>query len=136
MLRRLLDKLPTGLFTAIVLSVILWLTLAPHPTGDVEIPLFPGADKIVHALMFMGLTMAAILDLRKLRKWHYVPVTAACIVSVISTLTGVAIELAQDAMDAGRSLEGLDIVADFIGSAIGAVLWYCPVFRAILTNGE
>lgn len=48
-----------------VLAVILWLTLAPQPLPDAGGSWldFPGADKVVHALMFGALALVLAVDL-------------------------------------------------------------------------
>lgn len=51
--------------SAIVVAVILYATLASNPTGDVELMLFPYADKLIHAIMFGGLTGALAFDFRR-----------------------------------------------------------------------
>ena len=122
-LRRLLNHLPTGMLSGIVLAAILWLTLAPHPTGDVEIPLFPGADKIVHALMFFGLTAAFLVDIMRFRRWHEISLLVIGGSALASALIGIAVELAQNAMGLGRSMELMDIIADCAGAFIAAAIW-------------
>lgn len=55
-------RLPPWLLTTLTVLAILWLTLAPHPLPDNDIPTFEGIDKVVHACMFGGLYFMICLD--------------------------------------------------------------------------
>lgn len=112
--------------TLITLAAILWLTLAPDPLPDeMDIPLFPGADKVVHGLMMAGLTWAACLDLmrknRRLPHWRRLRFVTVMVIVVLVCLFGGGIELVQKAMDMGRGADWLDFAADASG-AVGAGL--------------
>lgn len=45
-----MGRLPHFVPSLIILAVILCLTLLPVPDKVVDVPLFPGADKVVHFL--------------------------------------------------------------------------------------
>lgn len=122
-LRQRLSKLPAGIFSVLTIGLILWLTLAPKPLGDEPLPLFPGADKIAHALMFGFLTAMFMLDWERKSNWKTVPITLIIIFSTISAIFGVVIEFIQDAMQIGRGLEFGDMVADTAGSYLIALFW-------------
>ena len=111
------------MLTGITLAAILWFTLAPHPTGDLDIPLFPGADKVVHAIMFGSLTLVALLETMKHRNWVIIPLGAIAAVAFISAGLGIGIEFLQKAMGLGRQMEILDILADTAGSFGAAGIW-------------
>ena len=116
--RNIIGKVPTGVLTGVTLVIILWLTLAPHPTGDLELPLFPGADKVVHAIMFGFLTFTALLETMKYKGWAVLSLVTVGSIAIICALAGIGIEILQRAMGLGRSFEILDILAD-TGGAIG-----------------
>ena len=121
MLRNLIRKIPTGVCTIATTALILWLTLAPHPTGDVSLPLFEGADKVVHALMFGFLTWMFHIDLHKMTGGK----TGACGVwmcVLAALLIGVIIEWLQHIMALGRSMEVADIIADGAGAVCAAIV--------------
>lgn len=122
-LRKIMGKVPAGLLTGITLAVILWLTLAPHPTGDMEIPLFPGADKVVHAIMFGFLTLVALLETMKRRGWSPLPLPLIGAISFASAIIGIVIEIVQRAMGLGREFEVLDIMADAAGAVVAGAVW-------------
>ena len=108
-------KVPAWCVTTIVLGAILWLTLARAPIPETEIPAIPGADKVVHAIMFGGLTLVMCWDWsvsrrQILKRWQ----VSLC--AVASIIVGGAIEIAQGAMGYGRSADIMDFAADTIGA--------------------
>ncbi|MDE7181304.1 MAG: VanZ family protein [Muribaculaceae bacterium] len=122
----------------VVLIVILWLTLAPHPIGDTQIELFPGADKLVHAIMMGGLASALLFDWRRNGgRMPYRAFTArtVCMVIVAVTLFSVADEIAQQSMQLGRSGDVFDVIADFVGILLG-VLLSRPVISRIFRDSR
>lgn len=116
--RKFLGKLPTGLLSGLTVIAILWLTLAPKPLGDEPPPLFPGADKIAHAIMFGELTWMILLDWQRKHAWEKVKMSTILIVAFSSSLFGILIEFLQAAMQLGRGFEYADMAADLIGSFI------------------
>ena len=140
---RVLLWLPAWSFTTIVTAAILWLTLAPDPLPDNDLPLFPGFDKVAHACMFGGLYFAAAFDLvsrgcrRKgiTQKFAPLPVKAAYITALSVTAFGGAVELIQGAMAMGRGCDMADFCADAAGVAI-AMLLTPPVLRAMSAGGK
>lgn len=117
-----LRHIPAWTISALWLGLILWLTLAPSPVGDVDVPLFPGIDKVVHGVLFGVLTLAICYDTAKWRGGikrlrAFTPWVAAA----ISGLTGIVIEILQLAMSLGRSFEDADIAADFGGAFLAAI---------------
>ena len=121
--RKLMGKVPTGLLSGLTLALILWLTLAPHPTGELELPLFPGADKIVHALMFGFLTLMVLLETMKHKGWAQLSLVSIGLIAFAVALLGIGIEFAQRAMGMGRSLEILDMLADSAGAMLAGGVW-------------
>lgn len=115
--------LPAGTFTFITLLAIFWLTLAPKPLGDEPPELFPGADKVVHAIMFGGLSWMMLLDWQLKHNWQRVKWMFALVAASVSSLIGILIEIAQDAMGMGRGFDYADIIADVTGAFSFSVLW-------------
>lgn len=114
-------NIPPFLPTALVVCAILWLTLAPHPLPDSDIPLFPGIDKVVHALMFGGLAAVGCFDLWRCQGAR-LSVYSMILVAGVSALFGGVIEWLQMAMEMGRSAELADFAADVAGAAVCAPL--------------
>ena len=122
-LHSIVRRIPNRLPTVLAVGLLLWLTLASKPLGDNDMPLFQGADKLAHALMFGGTTAVLLFDIQRERGWHalrwILPVTAGTVFSLV----GVAIEFAQEVMGNGRSFERADIAADTVGAYTMAILW-------------
>ena len=133
--KRTLQRWPPWILTIVVSLAILYLTLVPQPLPDDTPKLFPGADKVVHALMFGGLTFVILLD--RQRRGNYQPNRVdngntfwqplskkfVWTVAAVSALAGIIIECLQWAMGLGRGFEVADILADTIGSFVFAALW-------------
>lgn len=121
--KRFIKRLPPWLISALCLAMILWLTLAPAPIGEKQLPLFPGADKIVHGVMFGVFAASLCLDTTKwrggVRKVHSL---SFVICGFGASLTGIIIEFLQREMSLGRSFELGDIAADCIGSFIAVAV--------------
>lgn len=118
---KILDRIPRFLTSAVVTAGVLYLTLAPRPFGSVRIPLFEGADKVVHFMMFFAMAFAYHFDFRRGKK----PVDEARLMGWIfvslSALGGL-IELAQWKMRMGRSGDWYDLLADIAGAVYGIIL--------------
>lgn len=133
--KRTLQRWPPWILTIIVSLAILYLTLVPQPLPDDTPKLFPGADKVVHALMFGGLTFVILLDRHRRgnyrlngadsRNTFWQPLSKKFVwtVAAVSALAGIIIECLQWAMGLGRGFEVGDILADTIGSFVFAALW-------------
>lgn len=114
---RIINLMPRLVCSSLTVALILWLTLAPRPVGEMDVPLFPGADKLVHAVMFGFLAWMLYIDLGKTRR--SVPsATDTFLCAAASAIFGATTELLQNIMEAGRSMEGADWVADTLGAAI------------------
>ena len=122
-LQKVTHRLPIWIPSFIILAAVLWLTLAPHPVGDIEVPLFPGADKAVHAIMFMVLCFAVLFDTMRYRRWTSLPLPLISAVVFGGGILGVIIEFLQRAMHGGRSFEPADMLADFTGAVFVGVIW-------------
>lgn len=109
--------------SAICFIAILWLTLSPDPTGGLPVPIFPGADKIIHGIMFGGQTLCICVDLRR-RDFNRI-VSPAWIAAAIvfSSIFGIIIEYAQSAMELGRGFEVADMISDAAGTFLFAIAW-------------
>ena len=121
MIIKLIDFMPRLVCSLLTVALILWLTLAPHPVGEMDVPLFPGADKLVHAIMFGFLAWVLYIDLGKVR--NRAPSRLATLLCALAAgAFGAATEWMQGAMHAGRSMEGADLVADLSGAALACLL--------------
>lgn len=115
--------------------LVLWLTLAPDPTPDVQLPSFlgPYGDKIVHAIMMGGITGALIFDYKRRRPGAPRRLTLSFVVWLAVAMLAFSFvdEWAQGAMGLGRSTDIMDFVADAVGIAV-ALLVAPQVVNALL----
>lgn len=128
MIEQSMKRIWPGVLTAVVGGAILWLTLAPQPLPEADIPVFEGADKVVHGLMFGGLVFAMVFDREvwlmrhrlspDFRKERYF----IALFFLLAVLAGGGIELLQEAMGAGRSCDGADFLADAAGAFLSALV--------------
>ena len=119
----MLEALPSWILTIVVTLAILYLTLWPDPLPDDTPQLFPGADKVVHALMFGGLTLVLLIDRQRGMHWRPLRKGFVWSVALVSAVFGAVIECLQWAMGLGRGFEIADIIADTVGSLLFALLW-------------
>lgn len=122
-IKTILTRFPMWIFTILTVLLILWLTLAPNPLGDDSPVLFPGADKIVHGIMFGFLLAMILLDRQRKTDWQILRPAFITAAAAAAGAFGIGIEFIQKAMDMGRGFEIADMTADCTGVAICAVSW-------------
>lgn len=126
--RKILHWIPS----ACTLAAILWLTLASRPLPDMDIPMFEGIDKVVHAIMMGGLTGALMFDYRRNGRWclrnsnagHQHVLTPGVIAVICFSVAAfsAADEWAQGALTIARSADIYDFFADLVGIAVAAMI--------------
>ena len=101
----------------IYLGGIAFLSLLP-PNDLPDIPLFHGADKIIHACMYLGLSWLACWSMHAeiKHKWYY-------LIILFSIGWGVMMEIFQFLMHLGRSFEFNDMIGNSIGTLIGVLIY-------------
>jgi VanZ family protein len=111
------------MLSLIYLCFIAILSLLPSNDFP-ELPLFTGADKIVHISMYLGLAILACwaTHAEVKHKWY-----SLVILFVISW--GVIMEIFQFYMHLGRSFDIHDILANSVGT-LGGVAIYSLLGRA------
>lgn len=122
----ILYKIPQWVLTVSMVALVSFLTLDSEPLCGVHIALFPGADKVVHGLMFFAIAFSLHFDISRKGKRKFF-ITLVNIIAV--SLFGGLIEIFQDAMGVGRSADFYDFIADTIGAAFGvaAAIWYLSI---------
>lgn len=130
-MNRLLDLLRQFWPTLIVLTVILYGTLSSDPIGADSLPLFPHADKLIHAIMMGGLFSAIIFDIQRADRSRRVTIHTMLIVAIVIMIFGGLVEVLQMTMNSGRSAELLDLLADWLGVWI-AYFTAPPAIRKVL----
>jgi len=115
-IEKTVGSLPAYANVGIVTALILYLTLFPDPLPDETPPLFDGADKIVHAIMFWAMSTAWMFD--RYRRHHAFSGRAMAIITAATIALGGGVEIAQQLMDMGRGAELADFVADCVGVTV------------------
>ena len=119
-----ITRLPAGTLTILTILAILWLTLAPDPLPSTGMKLFPGADKVVHAVMFGALPAAWFIDRR--RHGHTPTTGQVWLAAALSALAGGLIEILQALLPTGRTADWRDFLADCAGAIVAAAV--CSLF--------
>jgi VanZ family protein len=115
-------KITRYLPTAITTAIILYLTLFPDPVPTGGIPIIPGIDKFVHAIMFGGFVSAILFDYyRANTPYRRLTKKKLAIFTLSGCMFGGIIEIIQQLMDIGRSGDWLDFIADCTGCIIAAM---------------
>jgi VanZ family protein len=117
---------------ALCAATTLWFSFGAPPPGA---SLFPGADKVGHAIAYFATTLSFLLaavwrprggQRRFSRSGWLFPVAAV--------LAGVAIEIIQG-LDPPRSAEVGDVVAEIIGAGIATALFALVRWRFMRHRG-
>ena len=77
---KFLYKIPRNLLSIVVTAAVLYLTLSPNIGAGSGLFSFPGADKVVHGIMFFALTAVYLFDYRKMK--HLRPISGAVTVMI------------------------------------------------------
>mgnify|MGYP001566739113 CR=1 FL=1 len=110
-----------------ILLVILYIcciaAISLLPPKDLpQIPLFPGADKIIHFLMYLVFSLLFCWALR-IEKNYY-----RLLFIILATIGwGLFMEIIQLTMRAGRSFSWYDIFANSVGVFVGILIYVVAV---------
>jgi len=101
----------------VYLSGIAFLSLLP-PDDFPDLPLFPGADKIIHTCLYLGLAWLVCWSMHAEHKriWYF-------LIILFTVSWGFIMELSQYMMHMGRSFDVLDILGNSIGAFIGVLIY-------------
>lgn len=121
LINRIYGIVPAGVPGALVITAVLYLTLAPNPLGDDSPTLFDGADKVVHAIMFGAMSFTLALD--RFMGGGKMSHASQGVIMLVTIATGIGIEWLQDSMACGRDGDVADCVADIAGAIAGMWLF-------------
>ncbi len=109
-----------GLLVPLYCAALFWLSSQPLTLPPT--PLFPGADKVVHMILYAGLAVLVFLTLHHSGRNHS-PAVQYGIPIIFCLLYGISDEIHQLFVPT-RSFDLLDILADTLGAALaqGALL--------------
>ena len=103
----------------LIIAVILYLSFA-SPSTFKGVPSFEFEDKLVHLLMYGGLTGFLILDFRQYSRYFQTTgITYILICLALPVILGGAVEIIQPAFFAPRTAEWMDWVSDITGVLSG-----------------
>lgn len=131
-MKKFLKAIPTGIPSLLALALLSYLSLAPDPFDVNEIPMFAGADKLVHIIMYCGTTLAFLFDYTKHRLPHHTKLNIELALTATAMVIGIVMEILQLVMRMGRSFDFHDMAANCIGAALAmaaAHYWLIPAFR-------
>ncbi|MGN0212187.1 MAG: VanZ family protein [Muribaculaceae bacterium] len=131
-MRRFLRNLPVGVASGIVTLLVIYFSLSAHPIGADQLIIFEGADKILHFIMYFGLSAVYYLDYAKFRLPHHTRLNAEAGVTTAAIVLGGLMEIAQG-FTGKRQMDFLDFLANTAG-AIAAFLfikyYFMNIFRS------
>ena len=103
----------------LIISIILYLSFAPPSTFN-GVPTFEFEDKLVHILMYAGLTGILIFDFRRYAKTKTMSIIAFILICLLfPVFLGGAVEILQPMYFAPRTAEWSDWFSDITGMLIG-----------------
>mgnify|MGYP001634799328 CR=1 FL=1 len=106
---------PTGL----VVATILYATWLPAPIGDETLPSIPNIDKWIHAAFGFGLVCALAFD--NFRAGVRLSLTRLLVLTLCAMAAMAVDEVVQGLLPIGRPSDAMDLLADWAGTAIGAL---------------
>lgn len=106
-----------------VLMCILYLSFAP-PSAFKKIPTFDNEDKIIHFLMYAGLTAVLIYDFRNHKKGNNLRSSFVLACLLFPSILGGLIEILQPTIFPPRTGSYGDFFADVIGVFAGWIFMY------------
>lgn len=117
-MKKIIQRIPYHL--KLVISVIytgIVLLLSLLPSKDLpKVPLFPGADKLIHIAMYfiLSLLYTWTFQSRKLSPWKLYG---------FMVFWGLLMEILQVSMKAGRHFSVFDLLANITGIILGIILY-------------
>ena len=115
----------------LVVLVIIYATWVPKPMPYEDLPKIQHIDKLIHAVMFGGLTGALLFDYhrndprRHQLTWRIIVAVACCVAAF-----GIVDEMVQGLLNIGRPSDPWDILAN-CGGILIAVFTAPPLITAI-----
>ncbi len=102
---------------ALLLWIIIVTTLSLAPIDGPDIESLIDYDKIVHVIFYLVMTFLFLCSLGS-QQWKHI-----LIAIIICSLYGVLMEYLQRTTGQGRHFDYYDIIANIIGSLIGAIIY-------------
>ena len=120
---KLIRKISRASYKILAVSYTIWLTaISLTPLDGLDLPSFSYADKIVHFLLYLFLTLFWLLACPKL--WQKL-----FLFFVLIILWGIGIEFIQEYFIPTRSGDVLDALANTLGGLSGLLFFYLYGFK-------
>jgi VanZ family protein len=117
-MKKIFNHIPFGFkITTTALYVLVVAALSLLPAGDLpKVPLFPGADKLIHTGMYFILSFLILwtFHAKNIARWKLYSFVVGW---------GLLMECLQILVNAGRSFSFYDIVANVTGAIMGIALY-------------
>lgn len=109
--------------TMLTVTVILYATWLPSDDLPDDLPAFPFADKLIHAVMMGGFTGAILFDRYRAsaRGSRRMPLRTIIAVAASVAAFSVVDEVVQGLLPIGRPSDPYDLLADWLGCLIAAL---------------
>ena len=125
------SSLSRRLLCLIYFFIIIFLSLLP-PSQFPKIPLFTGADKLIHLFMYAGLGW---LVMWAFYKKHLLKTTRVLLLLSVP-VWGALMEFMQLFMHQGRSFSWFDILANLAGAILGVLVFKWMERMIPITTGK
>jgi len=113
----------------LIISGILYLSFAP-PSEFKGIPTFENEDKLVHIIMYGGLTCVLIFDFRQYAKNNPLSSLAFILICLLTpVILGGVVEILQPLYFAPRTAEWFDWFSDITGVLLGWLVMKLVVLK-------
>ena len=112
------SSLSRRLLCLVYLFIIIYLSLSP-PSQLPKIILFPGADKLIHLFMYVGLGWLVMWAFYK----EHLSKTTRIFLLFSVPVWGALMELMQLFMHQSRSFSWFDILANLVGAVLGVLVF-------------
>lgn len=126
-MKKLINYIPVGLFSIIATAVVMLVLLSPKssmPSGWLGLFNFTNGDKVVHLLLFFFLNLAYLYDYTKFRSPHHTRLPKELALTMVACTIGLITEMAQLAMNLGRSFDNYDVIADAAGAFLAFAIMH------------
>lgn len=122
MIRLLSKRIPVGALSIFSVVLIAYLSLDGNPFNASEMRLFPGADKVIHALMYLVLSTVFVFDYARYMYPRKLSIWQTCLCPLCAFVYSLLMEALQAMTDAGRTADVWDAVANCLGAVSGFLL--------------
>lgn len=115
-----LSSLPRYIPMILVMGIIFFLS--HQPADSLQLPAFPGADKLAHCAVYAALALAVLFALAGSSRVRS-PLRLTVLTVLICWLYGLSDEFHQSFIP-GRFVSAADVLADVCGALLACLAWF------------